>query len=196
VFILHAPHHYLQESSRSIAFALLLAQDCPAGGQCPAARTVDSSNFAITDCNLSKETATVSFTSTLENGKCESVPLSWITLAAFPHGKIYTDICVKSEEDSATITGGVTTLTNVPCGSTLAVYAHDGSFKGSTLGSLGGTLPKRCRDNSGKFYCGPYGQLKLKCDATSGCELKSLAAASTSGSLVGGRRLSSYKTYN
>ena len=148
-----------------------------------------SSNFQVTNCDLTKKTATVAFTTNLRNGKCESVSLSWITLAAFYNGKLPTDVCIKSEQGSATISGGVTTLTNVPCDSTLSVYAHDGSFKGS-VGSLAGILPKRCRNNSGNSYCGPYGQLKLNCGE---CKVETMPSMSVSAAITGGRRLSSYK---
>jgi hypothetical protein len=155
---------------------LFLPQACSGTGQgrCPAQDAVKSSDLRISSC--SGGTATITYYTNLPNGQCQAVPLQGVTLAAFAPGASTADRCAKAPRAAAA--GGLTaysstvTLTGVPCGSRIAVYAQDSSYSSSgNVGvNLAGVLPQACRDDSiaNGNNCGPMGSFIVQCEV---CQL-------------------------
>ena len=125
---------------------------------CPLVSGVTSTNFKVINCTSG--TATVNFTSPFFNGVCTAKSISWVTVAALDpsNGTLLT--CLKGYGQYSLI-GEAVSLEEVPCGSRIVVYAHDGSFKNGAADVL--FLPSICRDSSDKNHCGPYGELILDC---------------------------------
>ena len=143
-------------------------------GQCPAPNAVKQSDLRISSC--SDGTATITYYSNLPNGQCQAVPLQGVALAAFAPGASTADRCAKVPLAAGGLTAysSTITLTGVPCGSRIEVYAQDSSYSSSSNAglNLANVLPAACRDDNvaDGNNCGPMGSFIVQCDV---CQLVS-----------------------